>query len=156
MRTLFFFGGTGNLAQQKLYPALYRLFTQGTLTKEDRIVGIGRRDIGDDGFKELVKKSLEIEKITPENLISFSAILQYYSLDVGNPEGYTGLASMLVPEALPICYLAVDPNLVQTIIFNLDQSGIAKFGEGARVILEKSGKFIASIITWPKKRYKIF
>jgi len=44
------FGGTGDLAERKLIPALYNLFLEGYMPKEFAIVGLGRTDYNDDSF----------------------------------------------------------------------------------------------------------
>jgi len=137
MRTLFIFGGTGNLAQAKLYPAMLRLFQRNLLTVEDQIIAIGRREQTDQDFQQLVAKALFPENSTAEIDGVFIKMLSYQQMDASQPEGYNLLRQRLQPGTLPICYLAVDPNLVQGIISHLSTSGIADFGEGARVVLEK-------------------
>ena len=44
------FGGTGDLAERKLIPALYNLFLENYLHKEFAIVGLGRTDYNDESF----------------------------------------------------------------------------------------------------------
>src|SRR5436189_2175299 len=56
--TLVLFGATGDLAGRKLFPALQRLLQSKYLPQEFAIIGIGRRDLGDEEFRAAVRKSL--------------------------------------------------------------------------------------------------
>src|SRR5437762_1133961 len=56
--TLVIFGATGDLAARKLLPALHSLWRGGFLPGELAVVGVGRRDKTDDGFREDVRTAL--------------------------------------------------------------------------------------------------
>ena len=57
--TLVLFGATGNLARVKLYPGLFRLDLLGHLPPEMKILGVGRRDISLDEWRDGIKKMLD-------------------------------------------------------------------------------------------------
>ena len=42
---LYLFGGTGDLSNRKLIPAMFRQETLGNINKDSEIIGIGSRDI---------------------------------------------------------------------------------------------------------------
>jgi glucose-6-phosphate 1-dehydrogenase len=46
------FGATGDLMHRKLMPALYHLIADGALSQDIYIVGVGRRAITTDQFRE--------------------------------------------------------------------------------------------------------
>ena len=46
------FGATGNLSFLKLIPALYRLLTEKELKDRCQVLGLGTKELGDEGFRE--------------------------------------------------------------------------------------------------------
>ena len=52
------FGGTGDLAYRKLYPALYRLYSKGYLNENFAVIGTARREWSDDYYQQVVYKSI--------------------------------------------------------------------------------------------------
>lgn len=57
--TLVLFGATGNLARVKLYPGLFRLDLLGRLPGDMKIMGVGRRPIDQDTWRDGIKKMLD-------------------------------------------------------------------------------------------------
>ena len=53
---IFIFGGSGDLAQRKLLPALYNLFIDKYLPEDFYIVGIGRSEYSDTAYRNFIKK----------------------------------------------------------------------------------------------------
>jgi len=53
------FGASGDLAKRKLVPSLYDLFDQDLLPNKFAIIGAGRSDLGDDGFRNSMKEGIE-------------------------------------------------------------------------------------------------
>ncbi len=53
------FGATGDLANRKLFPSLYRLFEKGNLSEHFAVIGVARRSLSNDQFQENVKKSVQ-------------------------------------------------------------------------------------------------
>ncbi|BDG60171.1 glucose-6-phosphate dehydrogenase [Caldinitratiruptor microaerophilus] len=96
--TLVLFGCTGDLARRKLYPALWRLFRQGLLPAGFRVVGVGRRDLGDDGFRALVRQSVEARREGPVDEATWTRLaphLAYVRVDLRTGAGYPDLAARL-------------------------------------------------------------
>ena len=52
-------GGTGDLARRMVIPGCFHLMVAGLLPDECRIVGLSLDDLDDDGFKDVVRQSLE-------------------------------------------------------------------------------------------------
>ena len=65
------FGGTGDLAYRKLFPALYNLHVLGELPADYRIVGIGRRSVISPKAFHIIRWILRV----PENIALCLAIL---------------------------------------------------------------------------------
>ena len=58
--TIFYiFGGSGDLTQRKLIPALYNLFIDGNLPQKFLIVGLGRTVFTNTGFRKYVKEGIK-------------------------------------------------------------------------------------------------
>src|SRR3954447_4961640 len=52
------FGASGDLASRKLLPALHALSVEDLLDPSSWIIGVGRSDIGDDGWREIMAKAV--------------------------------------------------------------------------------------------------
>ena len=57
--TLTIFGATGDLAHRKLLPALYNLAHEGALPERFNLIGVARREMTDDEFRELARGAIE-------------------------------------------------------------------------------------------------
>src|SRR5256885_14981493 len=60
------FGATGDLTHRKLIPALYNLAADGELPPAVAVVGVGRRDKTDDGFRQEVEEP--VRKFSRQNV----------------------------------------------------------------------------------------
>src|SRR3954464_15393552 len=56
--TLTIFGVTGDLAHRKLLPALYNLAHEGALPERFNLVGVARREMSDEQFREMVARAV--------------------------------------------------------------------------------------------------
>ena len=52
------FGGTGDLAERKLIPALYRLIEGEEVGDRCVVLGVSRKDVGDAGYREWTREAL--------------------------------------------------------------------------------------------------
>ncbi len=57
--TLTIFGVTGDLAHRKLLPALYNLAHEGALPERFNLVGVSRRDMPDDDFRQMARDAID-------------------------------------------------------------------------------------------------
>ena len=53
------FGGTGDLAQRKLYPSLFRLYRKGNLAKHFAVIGTARRPWSDEHYREVICETIK-------------------------------------------------------------------------------------------------
>ena len=60
------FGATGDLASRKLYPAIYRLYKNGHLSKHFALIGTGRTKWSHEDMRQTVRQSVakEVEDAT--------------------------------------------------------------------------------------------
>lgn len=136
------FGGTGELARTKLFPALFSLFKQKKLPQEFFIIGLARRSFSDKEFRELFKKEGSEWEEFSKNI--------YYQQGVFEEEkGYEELKERLneFDQQMGACitrffYLATPPDHYSTILDHLSQTKLSEgCGQGSnkwtRLIIEK-------------------
>lgn len=138
------FGATGDLANRKLFPSLYRLFEKGQLSKNFAVIGVARRSISNDEFQENVKKS--IHSLTDEStkMEEFASHFYYHSHDVTDSDSYATLNQMAKDldahyqtEGNRIFYLAMAPEFFGTIAIHLKDDGLTDVEGFKRLVIEK-------------------
>src|SRR5277367_849216 len=78
-------GGTGDLAQRKLWPGLFHLVTSGFIPA-CRIIGVSLDEINVDAFRTLVRGALDKfcpRKVTDADFAWFAETLDYVPLAAG-------------------------------------------------------------------------
>jgi len=145
--SLVIFGATGNLAQLKLIPALYDLVEANLLPDNISIIGIGRKDLSHQQFRDYSNQVLHkpnkhhqhpIKREVADKLLSK---MLYVSGDIAKKEIYQKL-NQLVKEKKScsnrMFYLATYPKLYPIVFNLLQKSGLNDQKCGyARVIIEK-------------------
>ena len=122
------FGGTGDLAYRKLFPALYNLHCLSSLKEDYRIIGVGRRNYTRDEYIEIIRKWTEEFsrlKYTEKDFEEFSKRIDYYEMDMTNVDEYKGLVNFIIDEEILgeiIYYYAVSPKLFEPISKGLEQA----------------------------------
>jgi glucose-6-phosphate 1-dehydrogenase len=137
---LIVFGGTGDLAYRKLFPALFRRFLDAQLSEPTRIIGVARHDFDGAGFRGSIAKALHQhppEATKPEAINAFLAMVDYVRLDIGTDAGWPELAKKFTDQSPPIraFYLATAPNRFGGIASQLAAHGLVT--PGSRIIVEK-------------------
>src|SRR5581483_2972328 len=143
------FGITGDLAENKLIPALFNLFRYGKLPKKFQIIGYSRRPIERPEFLAYLEKSLEKLKPSKTDLSQFFSHINYIQGHFELLSDYRRLGEHLLKiddEIFRECsnklfYLAVPPVWYETIAKNLSHSGLTIPCGGrlgwTRVLIEK-------------------
>ncbi len=132
-------GGTGDLAQRKLWPGLFHLVTAGFIP-HCRFIGVSLDNIGVDDFRDLVKSALEKfspRKATEETWAAFAQLLDYVPMSAGSAVLRSAVdvaEAALGPDTRRIHYLSVPPNAALSAVRLLSEAGLI---EQARVIMEK-------------------
>lgn len=158
--SLVIFGGSGDLTQRKLAPALYRLMLDGHLPEGVIVCGVARRDWSDDYFREQLRAGVlqgpdgkAFDEAVWERLARH---LIYVRGDVDDPQTYARLDARLReigqgmagrPDRNRLYYLATLPSLYPTLIARLGALEAGR-GEGwGRVVIEKPfGHDLASAV----------
>ncbi len=143
------FGASGDLTRRKLIPSLHTLRFEGYLSEQTRILGIARRKMSDESFREHLYKGVEdhsrIDPRTSKIWEEFSKNISYLSGDYDDPETYRNIAKKLAQDDPKfreksgcLFYLSTPPVLYPTIIKHLGQGGLVDTQEGwRRIIIEK-------------------
>ena len=76
------FGGTGDLAYRKLYPALYKLYANNYLNDHFAVIGTARREWTDDYYQNIILDSIDSIKTSDEDAAAFASHFRYQSHNV--------------------------------------------------------------------------
>lgn len=143
-------GGTGDLVEQKIAPALYFLFLQNRLPNMCQIVGFSRRNWQDIQYQNFIADAIraKIKKIDEKKLTEFTKTISFHRGDFNNFEDYKRLGGKLgiIDNQWQVCanklfYLAVPPEHYETILRSLHKSKLTELCSDetgwTRVLIEK-------------------
>ncbi|MFL9482146.1 glucose-6-phosphate dehydrogenase [Chitinophagaceae bacterium LWZ2-11] len=149
---IFIFGGSGDLNQRKLTPALFNLFLDNYAPGQFAVVGLGRTEYSDDNFKERLQKGVkEFSRSRKEDAATvdakwteFSKQLHYLQMDGEDEGAYKKISDFVKDKEQEwgthpnvIFYLAVAPQLVPGIATNLSKIDICHETTTTRIVIEK-------------------
>ena len=143
--TFVIFGATGNLAQNKLLPALYHLEQAGRLPDGMSVLGVGRRDWDDEAWRRVVQQDLESRArggLDAELFGRFSRRLSFFQGDLNDTSIYAGLRQQLESDSRYsnniAFYMAVSPKDFGVVSHELAAAGLNEERDGwRRVVIEK-------------------
>ena len=144
---LVIFGASGDLTRRKLLPALFHLEQQGLLPEKFAIVGVARRELGNQFAEDMRSGIVEfggVEASDPK-LNNFVERISYLPLRFDHPGDYIGLKAELERIAQEkgiggrrLFYLATAPKYFAGIVENLGAEGMAQQEQGkVAVVIEK-------------------
>lgn len=143
------FGASGDLTKRKLIPALYNLARQNLLSKEFAVVGVARRGMSHEDFREKITQDMNqfaTVSVDADLWQWFVQRLYYVSGDVQDPNTYPQLQTLLLQvdkehgtQGNYFFYLATAPEFFSPIIQLLGAAGLVREEKGCwrRVIIEK-------------------
>ena len=108
------FGGTGDLAYRKLYPALFHRDMNEQLTDPTRVIGVSRRPLPVDAFRRSVHEALTKYNEADANsaIDRFMPRLEHLEVDATSDEGWDNLKELLgADERTRAYYMATGPDL---------------------------------------------
>ena len=144
--TITIFGASGDLTRRKLIPALYRLFRKDRLPDSTHIVGISRRKVTSQAWRDQLGQSTSdfvADQFDSDSWRQFASNVHYHPGDVTQPDDFRSLATFLHQlegdrPAARLYYLATSPSLYEPAVAGLGQAGLADQSLGARrVVIEK-------------------
>lgn len=144
------FGATGDLAQRKIYPALFDLYSKGYLPKKFLIIAFGRRDYTNETYRMFVRNAIVAKKLKIDlnSAQTFFNAIHYLKGDFEDVASYAHIGEVFAEtdKLFNICsnklfYLAVPPTLYETILTKIKKSGLAipcvNGEEWTRILIEK-------------------
>jgi glucose-6-phosphate 1-dehydrogenase len=146
--SLVIFGATGDLAQRKLLPALYRLAARDLLPDHFNVVGTSRRPLSDDQFRQRAAAAIRAHSQQPPDqriLADLLRRLRYVPGDTGGQALFEELAATLdrLDEEAGLrlnrgFYLSTAPALFSPIVERLGDQGLQQSqGADVRLMIEK-------------------
>ncbi len=136
---LVIFGSTGDLAQRKILPALFRRFCARQWPEQVRIIGAARAGYDAEGFRGIVAESLrEHAAAQCQNADTLNAFLQrvdYVALDALSDEGWNQLAQKLTADRVRAFYFSVGPRLFGPLAERIKAHDLAT--QHTRIVVEK-------------------
>lgn len=146
------FGATGDLMHRKLMPALHALIKEGAVSRNIFIVGVGRRQITTDQFRDMMECAVKKSGVTSIDADVWDAIARNMRYSQGKFEDaslYMELTTLLsqFDDTCKACvprffYLATPPQHYETILNHLHDSKLSEgCGQGTtlytRILIEK-------------------
>ncbi len=137
---LMLFGALGDLAQRKLFPALYQLERAGLLAEESRVRAIASTDADTPTVRkqlfDKLKHHVKDAEFDADVANSFLERVDYQLLDFNDPGGYEALKAWRdAPANELIVYMATPPSMYGVIARNLKAASCCN--EKTRVVVEK-------------------
>src|SRR6202522_965509 len=130
---LVFFGATGDLAYKKIFPALQAMLKRGHL--DVPVIGVAKAGWTLEQFKARALDSLEKHGgVDSAAFQKLSSLLRYVDGDYNDPATFQALSSELKGAQRPAHYLAIPPDMFETVLEQPEQRGGTA---NARVIVEK-------------------
>ncbi len=137
-------GGTGDLARRKLFPALYRLLTDEGQHGSCHVLGVGRSDLDDVRYRELVREAfIEAGLPTDASQPWCTECLHYQQItdiETGGEVLAGRIREIEKSASLPgnrVFYLALPPQAFSGTIRSIGEAGL-NHGEGwTRLVIEK-------------------
>ena len=146
---LVIFGASGDLTKRKLLPSLYNLASYHLLPADFSIIGVARRPLSNDVFRDQLGKALAelgTQPVDPNLWSRFRDRISYCAGEFDNPETYKKLKEaldasekQLKTSGNAVFYLSVQPDYFATIAKRLSEGGLLDEEDGRwrRVIIEK-------------------
>ena len=144
------FGGTGDLAQRKLLPALYNLAHEGQLPERFNLIAFARREQPHDEYQRMARESIEQHSRTEFREDVWRRLADEVCFVPGafdDDAAFDKLAEQLVElesthgiEGNAAFYLSIPPSMFPTVLKQMQRTGMAnnqQSGGWRRVVVEK-------------------
>ncbi|WP_439873052.1 glucose-6-phosphate dehydrogenase [Rhizobium leguminosarum] len=143
------FGGTGDLAERKLLPALYHRQIEGQFSEPTRVIGASRSPLTHEEYRKFAKDALNEHLKKGEydeaEVEKFCARLYYVSVDARTDAGWDQLKKLLDEgkDRVRAFYLAVAPGIFGDISQKIHDHKLIT--RSTRIVVEKPiGRDLAS------------
>lgn len=147
------FGGSGDLAHRKLYPALYCLYQQGLLKNHFAVIGTARRPWSHEYFQNQVATAVKEAKedAKTKEVEKFASHFYYQSHDVTDVDHYIALKQLASEldnkyqaQGNRIFYMAMAPHFFEIIASHIKDQQLLGSGFNRLIIEKPFGHDLAS------------
>ncbi len=150
------FGAGGDLTRRKLVPALYNLLLDQQLPERFAIVGVARKHMEDDTFRQRLREGIDQfsrRGVVDESMWNaFANSISYLSENLANPVSGLSLSARLTAieqewglRANRVYYLAIPPAMMKPAAVMLQRLGVCRDCTHDRLVVEKPfGRDLAS------------
>ncbi|MBK5934334.1 glucose-6-phosphate 1-dehydrogenase [Rhodovulum imhoffii] len=133
------FGATGDLAQRKVLPALYRRFRAGQISESAQIIGAARAQMDAPAFRAQVAGGIAAhvpaDQQDADSLARFLGRVFFCPIDASSDRGWKALVTRIRPAVGHVYYFSVGPELFGDLARQLYAHGIAD--PACRIVVEK-------------------
>lgn len=145
---LVIFGAGGDLTWRKLVPALYNLYLDGWLPEEFAVMGLDRREMNDDAYRQHLRGGVSRfsnqKQLNDGQWEDFAGRFHYLTADFANKIAYQHLQKRITAQGEQwqkapsiIFYLAIPPRLIETVVNGLSSAELAADRKHSRIVIEK-------------------
>jgi glucose-6-phosphate 1-dehydrogenase len=154
------FGATGDLTRRLLMPALRNMHRDGLLPRDFGLLGVASRDIGEDGFRDHLRKGMEEFKggTGGSDIDWFLERTRYVSGKFEQGDTYRAIDERLGKDRNALFYLATPPAEFTIVTEQLGKAGLLTESDDhwRRLIIEKPfGHDLPSAIALNKHILKV-
>lgn len=125
------FGFTGDLTRTKLIPSLWQLWERGEIDPSTRFFGYGRRHLSQDDITAMIIKG------APGATDEFVAAWHYIEGQIDDEDAYRQLEHAVSKFDHRLVYLAVGPELYETIVGLLAKTNVLAKTPLHKIVIEK-------------------
>ena len=168
------FGAGGDLTSRKITPALFRLFVRNRLSDRFAMIGVDRKEMADEEFRHHLHDTTLgfCGKVAFDEArwSDFARRLTYIRADFADTSSYNSIADRLAAQeknwgesANRIFYMAIPPSMIETVVSQLGQAGLAGEDGATRIVAEKpfgrdldSARRLNRILTSIFREYQIY
>ncbi len=135
------FGGSGDLTERKLIPALYQRQRAGQFVDPTRIIGVSRSEMSEAEYKDFARNAINAhvkkDEIDEAQIEEFLKRVSYVAVDAKSDLGWAALKKLInnKPADIRAFYLAVSPSLFGDIAQRLQAHDLVT--EHSRIVVEK-------------------
>ena len=147
------FGGSGDLAHRKLYPALFNLYEQGLIHDNFAVIGTARRPWSHEYLREQVIDAIHEthDQVDENSAKDFASHFYYQSHDVTNVDHYETLKKLAQDlddrynaQGNRLFYMAMAPRFFGTIATHINDQHLTGSGFNRIVVEKPFGRDLAS------------
>ncbi|WDF70546.1 glucose-6-phosphate dehydrogenase [Sphingobacterium oryzagri] len=142
------FGGTGDLAKRKLFPAFFNLYIDGRMPQQFQIIALGRQKYELEAFRDYVHDNIMAfsrnTNFLPEQWNDFKEHITFFNANINDDQSYQELRGLVEQNDASwgvrgnrLFYLSIAPNFIDKVSTGLKNFGLADNTTGDRIIFEK-------------------